>query len=689
MPQKTISKLIVIFIAMLVLAPLFTSAALQLEYRYPDLPGAQTVTSKSPLGDVIHYYVNAAVLLAILISIVSVIIAGVQYLTSTGRPEAMREAKSRISNSFLGLAILVCSYLILVTINPQLFLMRIYRVPMESGILLFDETGYHNFVGDQTATIPQLSIDQIIDFGRARYLNYDIPDTKAEFGQLVVVSPQGAAKTKVNFADFPLYAIGFWGKEDSFARQVKIINYSEVFFSNVNLGKGKPDEIFPIEYTFEGKLKEVEEPPGSGNFKKVIDKPSKEEGQDYKIFMIVLDNDFFESTNVKYVNRPIAEYNNQTEEDKRNITKNPLTPPSAPILHPPLSIRIQPTGPGVFLYSDEKGQRYFQTSHDNFERSDVNFDNKAKNISLVNRNKQGEKIYDYLAVLHSEPYYKGEPAMFFEERGYPHNFGEEVPALDNIYPKIYLEADYYTKDDLDLTDAKWASFINNNSTPADTSDDKFTTYSGKELETKIGRAIGNIGEPDLKYPVDRTQGHGAIDINDASSIQIFEIDEKATNKCKEVRLCGRKGGLGYCVSFTPGGVRKKGVYDSITLPIPFYLPASIPKFLKGVVMSKNDVTQEDELKVIEIGSRQVKSIYIDGSCLVGLFEHRVKDPMANTAKEMWDKEWPGTHSEIFTESDLDLTNNPIGLCGGGLGKLQPGEGKPCASAIVVFPLKGD
>lgn len=54
------------------------------------------------------------------ISILMAIVGGVQYVASGIAPSAKNEAKGRITNAFIGLAIILSSYLLLNTINPDL-----------------------------------------------------------------------------------------------------------------------------------------------------------------------------------------------------------------------------------------------------------------------------------------------------------------------------------------------------------------------------------------------------------------------------------------------------------------------------------------------------------------------------------------------------------------------------------------
>ncbi|MDD4358451.1 MAG: pilin [Candidatus Pacebacteria bacterium] len=80
------------------------------------LPDYQTVS----LSQFTQYFYEWGISLGALFAFISVVVAGFQYLTSTGDPKKIAEAQNRIKASFFGLALLLGTYLILNTINPQL-----------------------------------------------------------------------------------------------------------------------------------------------------------------------------------------------------------------------------------------------------------------------------------------------------------------------------------------------------------------------------------------------------------------------------------------------------------------------------------------------------------------------------------------------------------------------------------------
>jgi len=53
------------------------------------------------------------------------IFGGIIYLTSTGNPIKMKEAREKIGSAILGVIILLSGYLILTTINPELTILKL------------------------------------------------------------------------------------------------------------------------------------------------------------------------------------------------------------------------------------------------------------------------------------------------------------------------------------------------------------------------------------------------------------------------------------------------------------------------------------------------------------------------------------------------------------------------------------
>ncbi|GAI16801.1 unnamed protein product, partial [marine sediment metagenome] len=111
------------------------SLAYALEINYPRLPGA------APPQDFVNYppdqipslrakyFFNLAIWISGIIAFGALFYGGIRYLTSTGKPEAMVAAKDQISAAFLGLLILLSSFLILKTLSPQFIAPEISELP--------------------------------------------------------------------------------------------------------------------------------------------------------------------------------------------------------------------------------------------------------------------------------------------------------------------------------------------------------------------------------------------------------------------------------------------------------------------------------------------------------------------------------------------------------------------------------
>ncbi len=116
--KKYKNKLIIIVLLGMLLTSSFVFAK-NLEQNYPDALGTQ-LNSESTLPDLIAYLYNFAIMIAGLAVFFMLVIGGFKYLSSAGDPGKTKDAKDQLTSSMLGLILLLSSYLILNTINPQL-----------------------------------------------------------------------------------------------------------------------------------------------------------------------------------------------------------------------------------------------------------------------------------------------------------------------------------------------------------------------------------------------------------------------------------------------------------------------------------------------------------------------------------------------------------------------------------------
>jgi len=125
--KKTLFLALVVLITMttLVLFVPFISVAKDLEVKYPVLPGLKPLSSTTALPELITYVFSFLIFISGLIAFGAVVYAGFLYMTSGAVPAMRAEAKKRIQNVLVGLAILFSSFLILNTINPELVILSV------------------------------------------------------------------------------------------------------------------------------------------------------------------------------------------------------------------------------------------------------------------------------------------------------------------------------------------------------------------------------------------------------------------------------------------------------------------------------------------------------------------------------------------------------------------------------------
>ncbi|MCK4781863.1 hypothetical protein KAS79_03000 [Candidatus Parcubacteria bacterium] len=132
-------KKIFIFFSLIIFLSLcltsFSFAAEELEIEYPEVLG-ENLSAKPILSEYIKYIFHLALMLGGLIAFGALVSGGFRYMSSVGSPSAMDDAKNQITAGFLGLIILLSSYIVLNTINPQLVILKIGKPSLEQGIIL-------------------------------------------------------------------------------------------------------------------------------------------------------------------------------------------------------------------------------------------------------------------------------------------------------------------------------------------------------------------------------------------------------------------------------------------------------------------------------------------------------------------------------------------------------------------------
>lgn len=140
--KKTILLFTVLVLLFLSLASPFTLAQ-ETEVKYPTIAGDEGPTTvRTPLPGYIKYIFYFAIGVAGFIAFAAMVLGGIKYLTSVGNPSQMSDAQNQILAAFLGVILLLGSYILLNTINPQLTQLEISKCQLnakecpQTGIVL-------------------------------------------------------------------------------------------------------------------------------------------------------------------------------------------------------------------------------------------------------------------------------------------------------------------------------------------------------------------------------------------------------------------------------------------------------------------------------------------------------------------------------------------------------------------------
>jgi len=120
-----------------------------LEIKYPPLNGIEIGTSTT-ISEYAVYFFSLGIIIAAVIAFAVLTYGGIRYLLSFNNPGAMKDAIVWISSGAVGLFVMLCSYLILSTINPEIVAPSIEDVNPISGIYLINNEGEKYYVaGDK------------------------------------------------------------------------------------------------------------------------------------------------------------------------------------------------------------------------------------------------------------------------------------------------------------------------------------------------------------------------------------------------------------------------------------------------------------------------------------------------------------------------------------------------------------
>ena len=111
-----------------------------LETNYPEINGIK-ITATSTIETYAVYLFSISMIIGAILAFAVLIYGGMRYVTSSGNPDAMGDAKKWIWEAILGLMLLLCVWFIIGVINKEMLSPTIPDVEATSGIYLVDKDG--------------------------------------------------------------------------------------------------------------------------------------------------------------------------------------------------------------------------------------------------------------------------------------------------------------------------------------------------------------------------------------------------------------------------------------------------------------------------------------------------------------------------------------------------------------------
>ena len=187
-----------------------------LETKYPKIPGAPTLRATSTLPEYVVYFFNLSLIIGAIIASVVIIYGGIRYIFSAGKPEALKDAKSRIFSGILGLAILFSSYVILNTISPQLLSPKEPEIGPSTGIYLINAKNEKLYIAESRNKISfDATLIEFISSSTELYSVFVSPDKEFDINKenSTEIKNPGAGKTSDDGAISSLKSIYFlWNR---------------------------------------------------------------------------------------------------------------------------------------------------------------------------------------------------------------------------------------------------------------------------------------------------------------------------------------------------------------------------------------------------------------------------------------------------------------------------------------------
>ena len=131
-------------------------------FIFPVLASSSPISETTTVTEYIIYLFDSIIAVGSFIAAAVLFTAGVDFISSQGDVKKISGAKTKIKNAFLGLIVLLSSFMILNTINPQIASISIDKLPEStyeevvipegSGVYLYDAPGYVSIIDSLRVT---------------------------------------------------------------------------------------------------------------------------------------------------------------------------------------------------------------------------------------------------------------------------------------------------------------------------------------------------------------------------------------------------------------------------------------------------------------------------------------------------------------------------------------------------------
>ncbi len=192
--QKRYKYILFTFVAV-TLFLYFASPILALEINYPNIPrpgrpdNPYTVGVYTSLLGYIEYFFMFLVVSAGIAGIVSIVISGLNILLHPSNPSALTDAKDRMFGSTMGIVLLMFSFILLRTINPQLVVQSEAQGDRKQGVYYMSDAAFFYNNEDVAPKLEANVYDAITrhEGYQETYLFYNCTTRPADQGRTLLV----------------------------------------------------------------------------------------------------------------------------------------------------------------------------------------------------------------------------------------------------------------------------------------------------------------------------------------------------------------------------------------------------------------------------------------------------------------------------------------------------------------------